>query len=111
MEEHLGRPLLTTEEIHHIDEIKINNDPSNLEITTKSEHSRYHDSASTLPSQVGSLNTQAKLTETEVIKILDLVTSMDDIQNIANIYNIHYVTVWDIYKGRTWKHVPRVAHR
>lgn len=38
MEQHLGRPLLHTEEVHHKDENKLNNDLSNLEILTRSQH-------------------------------------------------------------------------
>lgn len=42
LEEHLGRTLETWEEVHHIDEDGKNNDPSNLEALTKSEHQRRH---------------------------------------------------------------------
>lgn len=38
----LGRWLLTTEHVHHIDGNKLNNEPSNLEILTRSEHSKIH---------------------------------------------------------------------
>lgn len=42
MEQHLGRRLLPEEDVHHKDENKLNNDPSNLELLTRSEHSSYH---------------------------------------------------------------------
>jgi hypothetical protein len=38
MEKHLGRPLLSTEHIHHIDGNPKNNDISNLKIVSNSEH-------------------------------------------------------------------------
>lgn len=42
MEKHLGRKLLPTEIVHHKDGNKHNNDLSNLEITNRSDHARYH---------------------------------------------------------------------
>ncbi len=107
MEEHLGRPLLHSEEIHHKDEIKLNNEPSNFELTTKVDHARHHGYDHTLPSQVGSLNSQSRLSELQVIEIISKVHNEEDVQNIADEYNVHYVTIWDIWKQRTWKHVRR----
>ena len=40
MEEHLGRTLLSTEHIHHIDGNPKNNKVSNLQIVTHSEHGK-----------------------------------------------------------------------
>lgn len=42
MEKTLGRALQSTELVHHDDENKRNNAPSNLVLTTKSEHARHH---------------------------------------------------------------------
>ena len=42
MEDHLGRKLLPTENIHHIDGNNQNNDITNLEILTNSEHRKLH---------------------------------------------------------------------
>lgn len=41
-ERQIGRPLRSTEIVHHRDEIKSNNDPGNLDITTMAAHSRQH---------------------------------------------------------------------
>ena len=41
-EEMLGRKLLSNEIVHHIDGNSQNNDPSNLQVMTQSEHCRLH---------------------------------------------------------------------
>src|SRR4051812_12723836 len=42
VERRLGRYLLSSEHIHHRDEIKTNNDPDNLQVMTRSDHMRLH---------------------------------------------------------------------
>lgn len=42
MEKHLGRPLLDSEIVHHKDEVKHNNELSNLELTTRAVHNTTH---------------------------------------------------------------------
>ena len=42
MEEYIGRKVYKNEVVHHKNEIKTDNDISNLELMTKSEHARHH---------------------------------------------------------------------
>ena len=42
MEEKLGRPLKSTEIVHHINGDKLDNRPENLVVTTRSEHQSVH---------------------------------------------------------------------
>jgi len=42
MEQHIGRALMPSEIVHHIDEDKLNNSINNLQICTRSEHNRIH---------------------------------------------------------------------
>lgn len=42
MEEHIGRELREDEVVHHVDENKLNNQPDNLQIMSREEHSRLH---------------------------------------------------------------------
>lgn len=43
MEQKIGRPILPTEDVHHKDENKANNDPDNLDLfASRGEHIRHH---------------------------------------------------------------------
>lgn len=42
VEESIGRRLLPDEVVHHKDEVRSNNDPSNLQLMTRANHSRHH---------------------------------------------------------------------
>lgn len=42
MENRLGRLLVSGEEVHHKDQDKANNDPENLEVRTKADHTAHH---------------------------------------------------------------------
>jgi hypothetical protein len=42
LEEKLGRPLAKEEMSHHKDEDRMNDNPDNLEVTTRSEHMKIH---------------------------------------------------------------------
>lgn len=42
MERQLGRRLTGAEVVHHIDGNKLNNDPRNLELHTRSSHAKHH---------------------------------------------------------------------
>lgn len=42
MEKHLGRKLENNEVVHHVDRDRSNNDISNLQLMTRSEHSKLH---------------------------------------------------------------------
>lgn len=41
-EEKIGRKLLPTEVAHHINEVKTDNRPENIQVMTRSEHSKHH---------------------------------------------------------------------
>lgn len=43
MSEYIGRALLENEDVHHKDKNKGNNDINNLQLMTRSEHTKYHE--------------------------------------------------------------------
>jgi len=51
MEQYLGRKLTKNEVVHHIDENKMNNNIENLQLLTRSEHSRLHRLGKTLSNE------------------------------------------------------------
>lgn len=107
MEEYLNRPLKTKENIHHIDGNKRNNSKTNLNIINHSEHARHHAPENFPYDPKGSRNGMARLNEQKVREIIPKVNCESDIQSVADEYGVHYVTIWDIWKCRTWKHVER----
>lgn len=42
MEQHLGRPLLASEDVHHIDGNKLNNAIENLAVLSHGDHAKHH---------------------------------------------------------------------
>jgi hypothetical protein len=55
------------------------------------------------------LNGRAKLTENQVIEIIDLLSGKDSLISIARRYGVTTSVINNISNGVTWKHVPRKA--
>lgn len=51
MEQHLGRKLEKREQVHHIDENKLNDDIDNLQVMDIREHARHHSTGKIYPSR------------------------------------------------------------
>jgi len=56
------------------------------------------------PSRVGELNDNCKLSESTVLKIREFGGKMDA-KEIARMFNTTHYNVYNILKGKTWKHL------
>lgn len=117
MEQKLGRPLEPGEQVHHKDEIKLNNDPSNLELTTCSDHSKHHwsdidkkneRSQKMSEAKVRIIHTKGKgqkLTIQQVKDIRAKIKSGIKMTQISKEYDLNYYTVQDIKYRKIWNHI------
>ena len=115
VEQMLGRKLDTNEVVHHKDGDKWNNDPSNLEVMTREEHTRLHQTGRKYgeemrqkcrEKQLGVPNTACrKLTPAQVIDIRHLCEAGHTIRDISQMYGIHHTTVLSVVNRKTYKDV------
>lgn len=90
-------------EINHQDGDKSNNSFANLEYVTTSQN-KYHAFANGL-SPKGSAHKNAKLNETAVREIRQLIAEGFAEQQIAGRYGVTRNVIWRIKHGKGWKHV------
>jgi hypothetical protein len=94
--------------INHINGNKRDNRLINLEYCTQS-HNRKQDFIHGRQSFVGEKNTQSKLTETDVLNILELRSAGQGIRKIANEYNVGDACIHRIISGKGWNHVTKIV--
>lgn len=91
-------------QVNHIDGNKQNNYIDNLEWCTNSENQK-HACQHGLVSRKGTKNSQAKLTEEQVIEIADMLMDGKTLKEIANIYGVKSTTISFIRTKRHWGHI------
>lgn len=98
-ENKIGRKLLPSEHVHHIDGNKHNNHPDNLIVMSSSEHGQLHGHEF---NPKGSTHRHCKLTEVQVreIRELDLPQS-----KIAKLYGISQGSVCHVRTRRTYRDI------
>lgn len=91
-------------ETNHLDGDKTNNHVDNLDWVTRSENLK-HAFRTGLKSHKGDKNPCAKLTESEVFEILEMLDAGVPQKEIAEIFNIAINTVSQINTGKRWAHL------
>jgi HNH endonuclease/NUMOD4 motif len=87
----------------HLDGVRTNNTPENLEWGTSKENAQDAKRHGTFVD--GERNGYAKLTDSNVLQIRSRRDAGESCQSIANDFNIHWSNVWLIGRRRTWRHV------
>jgi DNA-binding NarL/FixJ family response regulator len=118
MEQYLGRKLEFNEVVHHINGDTYDNRIENLELKSRSEHSREHgierkgkiseetkQKLKDAPKLRGSQVKTSKLTEKDVEIIKDYLEKGMGVRTIARLYDMSHSTISDIKTGKSWKHV------
>lgn len=110
MEEHIGRKLTKDECVHHINHIRNDNRIENLQLMTKSEHSRLHcaeriaagEKLNHFPIMVGEQVPSAKLTDEQAREIKH---SKEHYKILMERYGVSKSVINKIRSGRAWKHI------
>lgn len=112
MQEHLGRKLDINEVVHHIDGNTLNNELSNLQVMSRSEHSRLHNIGqkrspeSCAKMRAVSIRTMPnKLTEDQVWEIIKKHGNGIKVPQLANEYNVTKANIYKIVSLKRWKHL------
>ena len=107
MEAHLGRPLLRSEIVHHINKDCKDNGLENLQLTSLSKHTKQHIQWGDVQGGIveSFYGGGAKLTEIDVQEIRKRLELGDTQKEIAKDYNVNYTCIGKIKRRQTWKYI------
>ena len=92
-------------EVNHIDGNRLNNSASNCEYVTPSQNMLHAYAKGLVKPKRGELNGCSILTDTKVLEIRELAFQGLKDSEIAPLFGISRVTVYDVRIRRTWKHI------
>ena len=102
----IGRPLLSTEDAHHVNRIKDDDRPENIQVLTHSEHMRLHgrEDKPVPPLHCGEQQHCAKLTESAVVEIRRLNGSVSAVA-VGDRFGVGAQNVRLIWRRKSWRHI------
>jgi hypothetical protein len=101
----LGRPLTDDEVVHHKNEIRDDNRPSNLAVMTRAEHMKEHHAEIEAAARAAFNPRPQKLKAEYIHEIRNLAASGVKHVEIARRYNVTSTNIGLVVKGRIWAHV------
>lgn len=104
-EKKIGRYLLLSEIVHHIDGNVMNNHPDNLDVMTQSEHARRHGKETRREWALTQSRSRRKLTNEQVLEVRKLFIEGFSTYKIGKIFNMGSTTIKAIACGKTYKDV------
>lgn len=107
MEAHLGRPLLSSEIIHHINKNCKDNRLENLQLISLSDHTKQHIKCGDVKGGIieSLYGGATKLTQIDVQEIRKRLELGYTQKEIAKDYNVNYTCIGKIKRKETWKHI------
>jgi hypothetical protein len=105
----IGDPPSKDHIVNHKDGVKDNDNVDNLEWATQSEDKQHaHDIGLNLGyDKSGSNNPSAKLNESDVLEIKELLALGYVHHDIAELFSVSRHTITDINRGKSWAHLER----
>ncbi len=101
----LGRPLTDAEVVHHKNEIRSDNRPSNLAVMTRAEHMQEHSSEISAAAKAVYKPRPQKLKKENIPDIRSLAASGVKHVEIARRFGVTPTNISLVVKGRIWAHV------
>lgn len=96
-------------QVNHIDGCKTNNHVSNLEWNTSSENNQHAFDNGLRKVTRGSKTPRSKLTEKDVLEILELLSRGELSKDIAPKFNVSVSAIGYIKNGITWSHITGIT--
>jgi len=97
-------------EIHHKDNNKLNNHPSNLVLVTHLQNMRMATNDGLYKSVVGSNNPCARIDESTVLEICKLISKNKTARSVAKQLGISVHIIYNLVHGKTWQHLDCVRN-